>query len=87
MRFTVRLAGVIAILEKNLLLDKTVEYLNLHGRYYWYDTTPSVLLEVTGQAINPVADVLIPYYLYSILGHSFFMYLIFLHTPKLQQLF
>lgn len=89
MRFTVRLTGVLVIWEKKkLLLDKTVEYLNLHGKYYGTVLLPaSVHPVVNGQVINHVADVLIPYYLYFFLGHSFFIHFIFLHTPKLQELF
>lgn len=61
MRFIERLTGVLAILGENLLLDKTVEYLNHYGEYYWYVLLPpSVLLVVTSQVNNHVADVLIP---------------------------
>lgn len=57
MSFTVRLTGVLAILGGNL--DKTVEYLNHYSDYWYVLLPPSVLLVVTSQVNNHVADVLI----------------------------
>lgn len=58
MRFTVRLTGVLAILGGNL--DKIVEYSNHYSDYWYVLLPPSVLLVVTSQVNNHVADVLIP---------------------------
>lgn len=88
MRFTVRLTGVLAILENNFLLDKTIEYLNLHGKCYRYGVTAFLWASCCNRSSSQyVADVLIPYYIHSFLGHIFFTDFVFLHTSKLQQLF
>lgn len=79
---------MLSILEKNLVLEKIVEYLALHGEFYWCGAIASTCaLCGTGEVTSDLLDMLFLNYFHSFLGHSFFINLIFLHTPKLQQHF